>query len=61
MLCEHHCEHSVGLGILLEDVQFAITGEARIRTPIGDGIERGVLAWSVANGPKAHQRMEVWS
>ena len=44
--------------ILLEDVQLVITGDARIRTPISDGAERGVMAWSVQ---KAHQRMEDWS
>ena len=60
MLCEHHCEHSDGIGILLEDVQLAINGDARIRTPIGDGVERGVMAWSITNGPEAHQMMEDW-
>ena len=49
MLYEHHGEHSDGVGILLEDVQLAITGDAGIRTPISDGIERGVMAWSVAD------------
>ena len=58
MLCEHHCEHSDGIGFLLEDVQLAITGDATIRTPIGDGV---VIAWSVTNGAEAHQRMEDWS
>ena len=61
MLCEHYCEHSDGFGILLEDVQLAITGDARVRAPFGDGVERGVMAWSVTNGPETHQRMEDWS
>ena len=58
MLYEHHGEHSDGVGVLLEDVQLAITGDARNRTPISDGVERGVMAWCVSGGPKAHQRME---
>ena len=58
MLYEHHGELSDGFGILLEDVQLAITGDARIRTPTSDGVEHGVMAWSVSDGPKAHQRME---
>ena len=58
MLCEHHCEHSDGIGILLEDVQLAITGDARIRTSFGDGVGHGVMAWSVTNGPETHQRMK---
>ena len=61
MLCEHHCEHSDGIGILLEDVQLANTGYAGVRSPIGDGVERGVMAWSVTNGPETHQNMEDWS
>ena len=40
---------------------FSRTGDARIRTPIGDGVERRVMAWSVADCPKAQQRMEGWS
>ena len=60
MLCEHHCQHSDGIGFLLEDVQLAITGDATIRTPIGDGVEREVMAWSVTNGAEALQRMEDW-
>ena len=59
MLCEHHCEHSDGIGVLLEDVQFAITGDARIRTPFGDSVERGVMAWSVTYGPETHQRSKI--
>ena len=58
MIYEHHGEHSDGFEILLEDVQLSITGDARIRTPISDGVERGVNAWNIADGPKAHQRME---
>ena len=58
MLGERHCEHSDGIGVLLKDVQLAITGDARIRTPFGDGVERGVMAWVVTNGPETHQRME---
>ena len=61
MLCEHHCEHSEGMWIILEDVQLAITGDTIIQTPFGDGVERGVLAWSVTNGQETHQRMEDWS
>ena len=61
MLCEHHCEHSDGFGLLLEDVQLAITGDARVRAPFGDGVEQGVMAWSVTNGPETHQWMEDWS
>ena len=33
-------------------------GDARNRTPIGDSVERGVMATRVTNGPEAHQRME---
>ena len=58
MLCEHHCELSEGIGILLEDVQLAITGDARVRTPFVDGVEHGVVAWSVTNCPETHQRMK---
>ena len=61
MLCEHHSENGDGIGILLEDVQLAITGDARIGAPIGDGVDRGVMAWSVTNGLEAHQRMKSWS
>ena len=61
MLCEHHCERSERFGILLGDVQLVITGDARIRAPIGDGVERGFMARSVTNGPEAHQRMEDWT
>ena len=58
MLCEHHCEHSDCIGILLEDVQLAITGDARVRAPFGDGDERGVMTCSVTNDPETHQRMK---
>ena len=44
----------------VQHLQCSHTGDARIRTQIGDGIEREIMAWSVTNGPKAHQRMEDW-
>ena len=58
MLCEHHCEHSDGIGVILEDVQLAITGDARVRAFFGNGVERRVMSWSVTKGPETHQRLE---
>ena len=61
MLCEHHCEHSDGIVILLEDVQLAIAVDARVLAPFGNGVEPGVMAWNVTNGPETHQRLKDWS
>ena len=55
MLREHHCKKSDGIGILFEDVQFTISSDARVRTSLGDGVKRRVLARSVTNDPEAHQ------
>ena len=39
----------------------AIAADARVRAPLGDSVEHGVMAWGVANNPETHQRVEDWS
>ena len=55
MLREYHGEHSNSSGILFENVQSPVTGEARVRTPLGDRVECGVMARGVA-GPRNTSR-----
>ena len=43
------------------DVQLAVAGDAGVRAPLGNSVERGVMAWSAANNPEAYQRVEDWS
>ena len=47
--------------ILLENVQSPVTGEARVRTPLGDRVECGVMARGVAGNPETHQELEGWT
>ena len=61
MLHEHYCNYSNSIGVLLKDVQFAVAGDAGVRTPLGNSVERGVMARSAANNPEANQRVEDWS
>ena len=61
MLHEHYSKYSNGVGVLLRDVQLAVAGDAGVRAPLSDSVERGVVAWGVANNPEAHQRVEDWS
>ena len=61
MLHEHHRKCGNGVGVLLEDVRLTVTGDAGVRAPLGDSIERGVMTWGVVNNPEAHQRVEGWS
>ena len=48
-------------GVLLKNVQSPVTREARVRTPLGDRVERGVMARSVASDPKTHHELEGWT
>ena len=63
MLREYHGEYSNSSGILLENVRLAslVTGEARVRTPLGDRVECGVMARGVAGNPETHQELEGWT
>ena len=61
MLSEYHNEPSNSSGILLKNVQSPVTGEARVRTPLGDRVERGVMARGVASDPETHQELEGWT
>ena len=62
MLREYHGEPSNSSGILLKNVQSPFTGEARVRTPLGDRVvERGVMARGVASDPETHQELEGWT
>ena len=47
--------------ILLKNVQSPVTGEARVRTPLGVRVERGVMARGVASDPETHQELEGWT
>ena len=48
-------------GVFLKDVQLAVAGDAGVREHVSDSVERGVMAWGVANNPETHQRVEDWS
>ena len=61
MLREYHGEPSNSSGILLKNVQSPVTGEVRVRTPLGDRVERGVMARGVASDPETHQELEGWT
>ena len=61
MLHKSYCKYSSDVGVLLQDVQLAIAGDARVRAPLGDSVERGVMVWGVANNPETHQRVDDWS
>ena len=61
VLHEYYRKYSNGVGVLLEDVRLTVTGDAGVRVPLGDSIDRGVMAWGVANNPEAHQRVKGWS
>ena len=58
MLREYHGEPSNSSGILLKNVQSPVTGEASVRTPLGDRVERGFMARGVASDPETHQELE---
>ena len=59
VLHEQYCKYSIGVGVLLKDVQLAITGDAGVRAPLSDSVKRGVMAWGVANNPETYQRVEL--
>ena len=61
MLREYHGEPSNSSGILLKNVQSPVTGEVRVRTPLGDRVERGVMARGVASDPETHQELKGWT
>ena len=60
-IVEHYSKYSNSVGALLKDVQLVVAGDAGVRAPLGDSVECGVMAWSAANNPEAHQRVEDWS
>ena len=61
MFYEHYCEYSNGVGVLLEDVQLTVSGDAGVRAAFVDSAKRGIIAWSIANNSEAHQRAEAWA
>ena len=40
-------------------MQLAVAGDAGVRATLSDSVERGVMAWGVANNPEAHQGWKV--
>ena len=56
-------DHASGYssGILLKNVQSPVTGEARVRTPVGDRVEHRIMARGVASDPETHQELEGWT
>ena len=52
---------ATALGFFSRKVQSPVTGEARVRTPLGDRVECGVMARGVAGNPETHQKLENWT
>ena len=61
MLREYHGEPSNSSGILLKNLQSPVTGEAGVRSPLGDSVECGVMVRGVASDPETHQELEGWT
>ena len=61
IVAECYASTTVNLATALGFFFFSVTGEARVRTPLGDRVECGVMARGVAGNPETHQELEGWT